>query len=210
MVTPSGGDRSDRWVSGVTFRVLGSDERKSRGAGSEIEVNPIEEAYTGSTDSLVFAQYLRELASWRREKAEEYPDDPRHSRSAKALDELADHFEESQEVKPWMHDALEQGANPPGERLKREASRHGYDFPVKSAESRTTALESMAVDAVIDAYDNVTPEGDATGLLHPWEEQAARDGLELERRYFERRMSMTAGEQEEWIDSERSEGDDAR
>ena len=163
-----------------------------------------------STDSLVFAQYLRELASWRREKAEEYPDDPRNGRSAKALDELADHFEGSEEVKPWVRNALEEGGDPPGERLKREASRHGYDFPVKSAESRTSALETMAVDAVIDAYDNVTPEGDATGLLNSWEEQAARDGLELERRYFERRMNMTEAEQEEWIDSERSEGGDAR
>lgn len=37
--------------------------------------------------------YIRQQAQWRREKAQEFPDDPRNEQSAKALDSLAEYAE---------------------------------------------------------------------------------------------------------------------
>ena len=159
--------------------------------------------------------YFRSQADWRRQKADEYPEDERNAQSADALESLAAFIE------PNEHGDYEAGAmidrlnahlfgpGMPlgGEQTQREVSRYGFGYRVTSAQ-HIEFLDELATLCLVDAYEFAREHGDdPTGTLFDFELAAAGDDVMLPRRYFERRARSAEHELEEAVASYRSEVD---
>ncbi len=147
--------------------------------------------------------YLRSKSEWRREQEREFPNDSRQERSADALEQLADHVESpeaSQEsldrLRPHLFDADTLG----GERTLRVVSRYGLGTIIVS-DHHAAFLDELGVLCVLDAYEHAGKHGgeDPSGTLVAYEVEAAKDGVYLPRRYFERWLEETQAELEEAV-----------
>jgi hypothetical protein len=76
------------------------------------------------------AAHLRGLATWRRQRAVEEPQDPRHKRSAATLDALADHVvalpADDPRLRSLRHDLLRGAGLEPGPIFANAAPRFGF------------------------------------------------------------------------------------
>jgi hypothetical protein len=167
---------------------------------------------------LMFSDYLRSMAAWRREKAREFPHDGRNERSAAALDALADFFD-SDDADPSAVAQLRAYAAwcggettmLPGKTIARAVSRYGFDRPARSQAAHDAFLDELAVLASIDAdtldgrrrRQHLARLGRRCGW-NPWEVEAILDGVELDCSYIRRRESLTEPEQREWIGAARA------
>jgi hypothetical protein len=148
-------------------------------------------------------EYFRNQAAWRRTKAEEYPEDARNEQSARALESLADYVD-SGEAKKGAVAALEAhipdtGAAVGGEEAQREVARYGFGYEV-GPQHHEGFLDELWLACMRDAYEFAGEHGlDWTDELHPFEVDAAKDGVSLPTRYWERRPNWTPGEQEEAV-----------
>lgn len=166
-------------------------------------------------------EYVRAQADWRRKKADEFPDDERNLRSAEALESLADFIEHGSEedfheselkhpTLPIMDEYLRYCHGEPDEFVKHLLSRHGYERPLPSdwrqAYQHSGVLNDCVVHALVDAHNAMRESGDEdTDLFTSEEVAAAREDVELDRDYWDRRGFMTEQEQESWIDACRQE-----
>jgi hypothetical protein len=161
--------------------------------------------------------YFREQARWRREKAEEYPDDRRNPQSAAALESLAEYVEPDEsgnsEADERVAAELEKHLAEftlGGEETQRAVARYGFGYSANRW-THEAFLEELLVLCALDAYELVregASDEDVTGTLLPFEEEAAQRGVMLPRAYFERCVKgrNTEGELRAWIeDHEREE-----
>jgi hypothetical protein len=172
--------------------------------------------------------YIRAQARWRHDRAEEYPDDERNLRSARALDELADLVESgeilegAEDVEPFALEILEEQLDAgtdvgvPGEQVSREVSRWGFDHPVDYHHQHVEFLNGLSRLALAESYDRVsegvyTPETDVDVItrqagLNRWEVEAALDSADLDDEYWRRRPHWTEQEQRDAIATYRQVG----
>jgi len=172
------------------------------------------------------SDYFRAQARWRREKADEYPDDERNAQSAAALDSLAKYVEQEDAaplvaaLQPyWIADDSSRGYAVPGgdgfvsslggEEAARAVSRYGFGYAA-TPQHHVAFLEKLVALVGLDAYNALRDEGedgeDYSGELHPFEVDAARNGVHLPMAYFERRERMTEENRKRWVVESRSEG----
>ncbi len=172
------------------------------------------------------SDYIRAQADWRRQKAEEYPEDERNAQSATALDALADYVDEgAPDCGPWTLSLLEEqvevssaGTGVPmlGEQASRVISRYGFGYRAVSPWQHAEFLDDLVSIALLDAYEVAAagaPDDDRSDEhlaelaeqhgLNPWEVEAALDGVHLDHAYFARRANWTEDEQEAAIASYR-------
>lgn len=154
------------------------------------------------------AGYFRAQAEWRDAKAEQYPEDERNAQSAAALRSLADYVEpiDSREAEsptgerylsfvPELEAHLFEGMTLGGERTRREVARYGFGHPVTG--SHEQFLWDLLLLCIEDAYDHAAEHGDdPTGALHPFEVEAARDGIYMQPGYWRHRDRSTVAERE--------------
>jgi hypothetical protein len=158
------------------------------------------------------SDYFRHQAAWRREKAEEYPEDERNAQSARALESLADYIPRDEgcvvnDVLENLNRHLFEGSTLGGEQAAREASRYGYGYNV-SPLRHVEFLEDLLVACWEDAYDFAGEHGeDWTESLFPCEVEAAKDGVYLPRRYWERRSHSAEHELEAAVAEYRADGE---
>jgi hypothetical protein len=168
--------------------------------------------------STKLADYFRSQAEWRDRKAEEYPEDKRNVQSAAALRSLADYVEpidgreaegpSGKRILSRVYDVeqhlteqhLTEGTlTLGGERTKREVARYGFGQPVTD-ESHKKFLEDLLPLCLKDAYEFAEDHhDDPTGQLHPFEVEAAVDGVRLTAGYWRRRDRSTVAERERWV-----------
>ena len=166
-----------------------------------------------STD---LANYFRAQAEWRDAKAEEYPEDKRNAKSAVALRALAEY------VEPIEHETAEspsgehylsfvlpveahlfEGMILGGERTRREVSRYGYGHPVTGSPEQF--LGDLLLLCIKDAYEHAAEHGDdPTGALHPFEVDAAKDGIFMEPSYWRHRDRSAIAEREKRVHEARA------
>lgn len=157
------------------------------------------------------AEIIRNQAGWRYGKAEEYPEDARNLRSAKALDALADYVDTGEEAQTVS--ALDahicEGLSIGGENVSRYLSRYGFDTverdnPLAHIES----LQELWIYCMEDAYEFAREQKeDWTGSLWPCEVQAAIDRITLPMDYWEHRIGRFESECEAYIEQLRIEQD---
>lgn len=143
------------------------------------------------------SDYLRSKSRWRRAQEREFPNDSRQDRSADALEGLADHVESPEvsgaaldRLRPHLFDADTLG----GDRTWRAVSRYGLGTIIV-ADHHAAFLDELAVLCVLDAYEYARANGeDRTQTLVAFELEAAKDGVHLPRRYFERRLEESQEE----------------
>ena len=90
------------------------------------------------------SDYFRSQADWRRQKAEEYPEDERNAQSAAALESLAEYVEPDEhgeyEAGPVIDRLLphlaDHGMSLGGEETARAVSRYGFGYPVSTRQHR--------------------------------------------------------------------------
>jgi hypothetical protein len=145
------------------------------------------------------SEYFLSQAAWRRQKAEEYPDDERNLQSACALESLAEWLEENprfaDQFEPFMVDGVD--VFTPGENAGREASRYGFGYNATSESQHEELLEDFYVACLADAFAWAQDNGeDWTGELFDFEVEAARDHVFLPDGYFRRRARQTEEELE--------------
>ncbi len=147
------------------------------------------------------SDYFRSQAEWRRQKAEEYPEDERNAQSADALDSLADYVApdehgqyEAGSVLTVLEPHLFEGVSLGGEETGRVVSRYGFGYVV-TTQHHAKLLEELATLCMIDAYEFSCEHGDdPTETLLDFELAAATDGVHLPSAYFERRRGSTEDE----------------
>ena len=110
------------------------------------------------------ADYLNDQAAWRQGKADEYPEDPRNQRSAKALRQLAQYVLSlpSGDERLRMLAALDWvawGRFVPGAEAGRVVARIGFDLGPSDIDALLTRFTDACVD---DATKN-------TGAPAPWD-----------------------------------------
>lgn len=164
------------------------------------------------------SDYFRAQAEWRRQKAEEYPDDARNARSAEALDSLAEYMESGEAdrlVECLTPHLSSEGFSLGGEETHREVARYGFNYPVNADANPTQHiefLEGLGVSCMIDAYELAGAGNgeDPTGELYGFEADAARDGVVLPHDYFARRSGSMEHELEGAVADYRQEQDQGR
>jgi len=157
------------------------------------------------------SDYFRSQAEWREAKADEYPDDERNAQSASALRSLAEFVQRDEDgwhyvdaLEPHLFEQFSLG----GEQTAREVSRYGFGYRVTNSQHEEF-LEELAALCVSDAYETVRDKADDddwTGSLLPFELDAARAGVALPLRYFQRRGGSTEAELEEAVTSYSTDG----
>lgn len=156
------------------------------------------------------SDYFRSQADWRRQKAEQYPEDQRNVQSAEALESLASYVETdepSSQVIAALDEHLFEGVTLGGEETQREVSRYGYGYRV-TAGHHVEFLDELTTLCLMDAYAFAREHGDdPTGSLLACELEAARDDVMLPRRYFELRPRMHEHQAEAAVASYRGEGE---
>lgn len=161
-------------------------------------VNPIEEAHT----IMSLSDYFRSQADWRRQKAEEYPEDARNLQSARALDSLAEYVERHaphasagaivEALTPHIH---HRGFGLGGEETHRVVARYGFGRSPKTPAHHQEFLEELQALCLEDAYEFAREHGiDWTDTLYQHELDAAAVDIDLPRRYWERRAGSTEQE----------------
>jgi hypothetical protein len=149
------------------------------------------------------ADYFRNRARWRSEKAKGCPEGIRNARSARALLSLAEYVRSSEmdlavrALDPYILEGgtfLGEGGMLLGERTQRAVSRYGLGHPVTVASHRTF-LEELLVLCLADAYELARDAGGHPyGTLLPCELEAAQHGATLPLSYFATRNSHTERE----------------
>ncbi len=160
-------------------------------------------------------EFFRSQSWWRSDVADRYPDDPRNLQAAAALDSLAEYVEldedddpDAERVTRTLTPFLRDGSTLGGDTVAREVSRYGYGYNV-GASQHQEFLEELVGLCFEDAYESAQDTGDDwSGMLAPFELQAARDGVVLPSRYWQvrGRGQQTESELEEAVASYR--GDD--
>ena len=149
--------------------------------------------------------YFRAQVRWRREKAEEYPDDERNAQSAAALESLAEYVNSEADgvIVAELKKHQFEGRSLGGAETGRAVSRYGYGYPVNSM-SHEAFLEELLVLCFKDAYAYASEqEGfDPTETLYPFEIAAACRDVSLPSGYFERRAKggSTESQLQAWVD----------
>ena len=149
------------------------------------------------------SHYFRAVADWRREHAEDCLDGEPDLQSAAALDSLADYVDDGAQWPALAElDPHLDGGALGGEMTWRTVARYGYGYEATTPYQHEELLEELAVCVVADAYEFARRHDgdDPTDTLLPAELDAARDGVILPRRYFERRSHATESELERAID----------
>jgi hypothetical protein len=153
------------------------------------------------------SNYFRSQADWRRQKAEEYPEDERNVQSADALESLADYVERDERgdckagriidaLEPHLFEEFSFG----GEETGREASRYGFGYKTTSPLQHEEFLEELATLCMVDAYQFASEHGvDPSETLLGFEIDAARAGVALPHYYFRRRPRSTEWELEQAV-----------
>jgi hypothetical protein len=156
------------------------------------------------------ADYFRNRARWRSEKAKECPEDIRNARSARALLLLAEYVRSGERnlavraLDPYVLEGgvfLGEGGMVLGERTQRAVSGYGLGHAVTVA-SHQRFLEDLLVFCLADAYELARDAGDGHdpyGTLLPCELEAAEHGVTLPLSYFETRNSHVERELEQII-----------
>ena len=169
------------------------------------QVNPIEEAKLMS-----LSDYFRSQADWRRQKAEQYPEDERNAQSAEALESLADYVEgdePSSQLIAGLGEHLLEGVTLGGEETQREVARYGFGHRV-TALHHAEFLDELTTLCLVDAYEFAREHGDdPTGTLFGFEVDAAREDVMLPRRYFELRTRTHEHQLETAVASYRGENE---
>lgn len=153
--------------------------------------------------STTLAEYFRAQAEWREQKASEYPDDQRNAQSAAALRSLAEFVETDERaaesvkaLEPFEYDT---GVFQGGEQVNREVARYGYGYAVTDG-THEEVLRELVVLCLAEAYEFVAEHGDdPSGELDDFEIEAAKDGIALDIRYWQRRPKLTEHEAEQWV-----------
>jgi hypothetical protein len=115
------------------------------------------------------AALLREIAAWRRQRADEYDKDPRNLVTAAGLDELAAHLlalpAEDERVQALDRLLHTDGEFAPGQRVVYEAGRFRFYYPDTSLDGFLTQLVELATQDRNEHghFAGLTPEGD-----DPW------------------------------------------
>jgi hypothetical protein len=155
--------------------------------------------------SNILSEYVRELALWREEKAEEYPDDERNTQSAEALNSLAQYVE-SEEVElmdpnvRFLNNLDAGGHIGIGESLHRLMSRYGFGYAARSVVQHEAFLDELAVAALKDLFEDAGEQHqDWSGVLTDAEVEAVERGVRLPQQHWERRRQMTEAEIEEAV-----------
>jgi hypothetical protein len=123
--------------------------------GERGNANPIAEASMSQLSS-----YIGSQAAWRREKAEQYPDDERNARSAVALEGLADHVAELEAARDprvrylvQFHQPGGPGTPIGGEETQRQISRWGFHRSDITPEQRDEFVTELCALAAQDAFE---------------------------------------------------------
>jgi hypothetical protein len=139
------------------------------------------------------SDYFRAQAAWRRQKATEYPDDPRNAASADALGALADYCDAAADsTVEALAPHLSEGCSLGGEETQRQVIRYGFwsGQPLTDAHHETF-LDELLVTCLQDAYAFAGEHGqDWTGTLHDFEVEAATNGTYVPSDYFARRERL--------------------
>ena len=115
------------------------------------------------------ADYLRRIAVWRRQRAEEYDRDTRNLRSAAGLDELADHVlalpADDERIRRLTELAMEGEAFLPGQQTSYEIARFRFFHDSASLDAFLDRLVELAVAdrGEMGRFGGRLPEGD-----DPW------------------------------------------
>lgn len=118
------------------------------------------------------ADYLRGIAGWRRQRAEEYDRDARNLRSAAGLDELADHVlalpAEDERVRRLAQLAMEGDSFVPGQQTAHEIARFRFFHDSASFDAFLDRMVELAVAdrGEMGRFGGRLPEGD-----DPWAEE---------------------------------------
>jgi hypothetical protein len=127
------------------------------------------------------SSYIRSQAAWRREKAEQYPEDERNARSEAALEDLASYVAELEQAgDPRARYLAEyhqpEGAETPigGEETRRQLSRWGFHRSTITWEQQDEFVTELCALAAQDAFewirdtrDDFTAE-DVAGLVEQY------------------------------------------
>jgi hypothetical protein len=156
--------------------------------------------------STTLADYFAAQAEWRRQQAEQHPDDDRNPQSARALGALASYVSETQtegfrllaELELYLFKGQLGGGG-----TQREVARYGHGYVVGPSE-HAELLEELLELCTQDAYEFALQHDgeDPTAQLFDFEVEAARDGVTLSRRYWRTRGS---DEDEEAMEAYREE-----
>lgn len=150
------------------------------------------------------SDYFRAQADWRRQKAEQYPEDERNAQSAAALDSLAE-FVEPDESGEWeagravleaLEPHLSESVQLGGDEARRAVARYGYGYGATSIVQHNEFLDELVTLCMVDAYEHAGEHDgdDWTETLYDFEIEAAVSDVHLPRRYFERRKGWTEAE----------------
>jgi len=151
----------------------------------------------------VLSDYLRSQAEWRRQEQKDYPMDMRNEKSAAALESLAEFVDGPDassaaldRLRPHLFDENTLG----GEQTKRAVSRYGYGTAATRGH-HVAFLEELGARCELDAYDHAREHGeDRSRTLVAFELAAAKAGVALPLRYFERRPHSTQAEQRQAVE----------
>jgi len=129
----------------------------------------------------IIAEGIADQADWRREKAGEYPDDPRNLNAADAIVGLADYVRQLPEgdtrLQKLAEFAVVDDVFAPGQELSRDISRFGFDHDRDTAD---VTVATKHYDAYLDSMVEIAKQDDVEmrrlgGLLTPEEESAYED-----------------------------------
>ena len=162
----------------------------------------------------MLSDYLRSKAEWRRRQEKQFPNDMRNEKCAAALESLADYVEgpevtgvRIERLTPHLFDDDTLG----GDRTWRAVSRYGYANIVVE-DHHPAFLDELAALCHLDAYTQAREHGgeDRSGTLFDFELEAAREDVDLPRRYFEFRLHSSQEELKEAMARYREEGIEPR
>jgi hypothetical protein len=112
------------------------------------------------------ADYIHEIARWRRRKLDEYQADPRNLRAATGLEELAAYVltlpDDDARVRELGRLAMQGELFQPGQQTSYEIGRFRYHYPDTNLDAFVTRMAELAWNDASEhgRFAGLTPEGD--------------------------------------------------